>query len=72
VHRLERPGLDLRGEHTLEPEPVARFQFALDRRDPGRAFRVGAGVVLQRGGVVEVERPRDAGTVERRRWLALD
>ena len=49
----------------LQPEPAARLQLALDRRDPRLVLGMRAGVVLERARVMEIERRTDPGTVIR-------
>ena len=44
-----------RCELRLEPEPSAPVELLLDRADAGRALGVVARVVLERGGMVQVE-----------------
>jgi hypothetical protein len=65
MHRRDRGAFGRRGLAPLEPEPSARLQLGLDRRDPRLVLGMRAGVVLERARVMEVERRTDPGTVIR-------
>jgi hypothetical protein len=49
----------------LEPEPSARLELGLDRRDTRLVLGMRAGVVVERARVVEIERRTDPDTVIR-------
>ena len=55
VHRLDDRPVGRRCELRLEPQPSAPGELLLDRADAGRALGVVARVVLERGGMVQVE-----------------
>ena len=65
VDRGHRRALGLGRLAPLEPEPAARLELRLDRRNPRLVLGMRAGVVLERARVVEVERRTDPGTVIR-------
>jgi hypothetical protein len=65
VHRRHGGAIGLGGLAPLEPEPSARLELRLDRRDARLVLGMRAGVVLERARVVEIERRTDLGTVIR-------
>src|SRR3954468_19688513 len=69
MHAAQDLEVDLRRVAGLVPEPVARRQLALDCGDPAGPLGMGAGLVLERRLVPEVERRGDPDTVNAR-WPA--